>query len=52
VPVRIGYLSRNSRKLQQVDDRSVGIVVTGLLGLIASALFTEIERLVIPRQAD
>jgi ABC-type nitrate/sulfonate/bicarbonate transport system permease component len=44
----IGYLIWNSWELLQVDDMFVGIVVIGILGLIAAVLFQEIERKVIP----
>jgi NitT/TauT family transport system permease protein len=44
----IGYLIWNSWELLQVDYMFVGIVVIGLLGLITSALFQELERKVIP----
>ena len=50
--MRIGFLIRNSRELQQVDDSLDDIVVIGILGLIASALFAEIERMVIRWKAD
>jgi ABC-type nitrate/sulfonate/bicarbonate transport system permease component len=46
--VGIGYLIWNSWELLQVDMMFVGIVVIGILGLITSALFQELERLVIP----
>jgi ABC-type nitrate/sulfonate/bicarbonate transport system permease component len=44
----IGYLIWNSWELLQVDVMFVGIVTIGLLGLITSALFAEIERKAIP----
>ncbi|MGP0092900.1 MAG: ABC transporter permease [Xanthobacteraceae bacterium] len=44
----IGYLIWNSWELLQVDIMFVGIVTIGILGLITSALFQEIERKVIP----
>ena len=44
----IGYLIWNSRELLQVDVMFVGIVTIGILRLISSALFQEIERKVIP----
>jgi ABC-type nitrate/sulfonate/bicarbonate transport system permease component len=44
----IGYLIWNSWELLQVDTMFVGIVTIGILGLITSALFQEIERKVIP----
>lgn len=48
----IGYLIWNSWELLQVDTMFVGIVTIGLLGLITSALFQEIERKVIPWKAE
>ena len=42
----------NSWELLQVDTMFVGIVTVGFLGLIASALFQEIERKVIPWKAE
>jgi NitT/TauT family transport system permease protein len=48
----IGYLIWNSWELLQVDIMFVGIVTIGFLGLIASALFQEIERKVIPWKAE
>jgi NitT/TauT family transport system permease protein len=48
----IGYLIWNSWELLQVDFMFVGIVVIGILGLISSVLFVEIERKVIPWKAD
>jgi NitT/TauT family transport system permease protein len=47
----IGYLIWNSWELLQVDYMFVGIVVIGILGLITSVLFAEIERKVIPWKA-
>src|SRR5215469_9574486 len=44
----IGYLIWNSWELLQVDVMFVGIVTIGILGLITSALFQEIERKAIP----
>jgi NitT/TauT family transport system permease protein len=44
----IGYMIWNSWELLQVDTMFVGIVTVGILGLITSALFQEIERKVIP----
>jgi NitT/TauT family transport system permease protein len=44
----LGYLIWNSWELLQVDYMFVGIVVIGILGLITSVLFDEIENLVIP----
>jgi ABC-type nitrate/sulfonate/bicarbonate transport system permease component len=48
----IGYLIWNSWELLQVDSMFVGIVTIGILGLITSALFQEIERKVIPWKAE
>jgi ABC-type nitrate/sulfonate/bicarbonate transport system permease component len=48
----IGYLIWNSWELLQVDTMFVGIVTIGILGLITSALFQEIERKVIPWRAE
>jgi NitT/TauT family transport system permease protein len=48
----IGYLIWNSWELLQVDVMFVGIVTVGILGLITSALFQEIERKVIPWKAE
>ena len=48
----IGYLIWNSWELLQVDIMFVGIVTIGVLGLITSALFQEIERKVIPWKAE
>ena len=47
----IGYLIWNSWELLQVDTMFVGIVTIGILGLITSAAFQEIERKVIPWKA-
>jgi ABC-type nitrate/sulfonate/bicarbonate transport system permease component len=47
----IGYLIWNSWELLQVDVMFVGIVTIGLLGLITSVLFAEIERKAIPWKA-
>jgi NitT/TauT family transport system permease protein len=44
----IGYMIWNSWELLQVDVMFVGIVTIGVLGLITSALFAEIERKAIP----
>ena len=44
----IGYMIWNSWELLQVDVMFVGIVTVGILGLISSAIFQEIERKVIP----
>jgi NitT/TauT family transport system permease protein len=48
----IGYLIWNSWELLQVDVMFVGIVTIGILGLITSALFREIERWAIPWKAE
>ena len=48
----IGYLIWNSWELLQVDFMFVGIVVIGILGLISSVIFQEIERKVIPWKAE
>ena len=48
----IGYLIWNSWELLQVDIMFVGIVTIGIIGLITSALFQEIERKVIPWKAE
>lgn len=48
----IGYLIWNSWELLQVDFMFVGIVVIGILGLITSVLFQEIERIVIPWKVE
>jgi len=48
----IGYLIWNSWELLQVDVMFVGIVTIGILGLISSALFQEIERKVVPWKAE
>jgi ABC-type nitrate/sulfonate/bicarbonate transport system permease component len=48
----IGYLIWNSWELLQVDVMFVGIVTIGILGLITSALFQELERVVIPWKAE
>ncbi len=48
----IGYLIWNSWELLQVDFMFVGIVVIGILGLITSVLFQELERIVIPWKAE
>ena len=44
----IGYLIWNSWELLQVDVMFVGIVTIGVLGLVTSVLFAEIERKTIP----
>lgn len=48
----IGYLIWNSWELLQVDFMFVGIVVIGILGLITSVLFQELERIVVPWKAE
>jgi ABC-type nitrate/sulfonate/bicarbonate transport system permease component len=48
----IGYLIWNSWELLQVDIMFVGIVTIGVLGLVTSALFQELERKVIPWKAE
>ncbi len=48
----IGYLIWNSWELLQVDVMFVGIVTIGILGLITSALFQEIERKAVPWKAE
>lgn len=48
----IGYLIWNSWELLQVDIMFVGIVTVGILGLIVSVAFQEVERLVIPWKAE
>jgi len=48
----IGYLIWNSWELLQVDVMFVGIVTIGILGLITSALFQEIERKAIPWKTE
>jgi ABC-type nitrate/sulfonate/bicarbonate transport system permease component len=48
----IGYLIWNSWELLQVDTMFVGIVTIGILGLITSAAFQEIERKVVPWKAS
>jgi ABC-type nitrate/sulfonate/bicarbonate transport system permease component len=48
--IGIGYLIWNSWELLQVDVMFVGIATVGILGLITSALFQEVERKVIPWQ--
>ena len=44
----IGYLIWNSWELLQVDVMFVGIVSIGIIGLITSALFQELERKAVP----
>jgi ABC-type nitrate/sulfonate/bicarbonate transport system permease component len=48
----IGYLIWNSWELLQVDVMFVGIVTIGVLGLITSVVFQEIERKAIPWKAE
>src|SRR5262249_10760254 len=48
----IGYLIWNSWELLQVDVMFVGIVTIGVLGLITSVLFQEIERKAIPWKTE
>jgi ABC-type nitrate/sulfonate/bicarbonate transport system permease component len=48
----IGYLIWNSWELLQVDVMFVGIVTIGILGLITSVLFAEIERKAIPWKTE
>ena len=48
----LGYLIWNSWELLQVDIMFVGIVAIGIIGLITSVLFQEIERKVIPWKAE
>jgi ABC-type nitrate/sulfonate/bicarbonate transport system permease component len=48
----IGYLIWNSWELFRVDVMFVGIVTIGIIGLIVSAVFQEIERKVIPWKAE
>jgi NitT/TauT family transport system permease protein len=48
----IGYLIWNSWELLQVDVMFVGIVTIGIIGLITSVLFQEIERKVIPWKSE
>ena len=48
----IGYLIWNSWELLQVDIMFVGIVTIGILGLISSVLFQEIERKAIPWKTE
>jgi NitT/TauT family transport system permease protein len=50
--VGIGYMIWNSWELLQVDIMFVGIVTIGVLGLITSVLFQEVERKVIPWKAE
>ena len=48
----IGYLIWNSWELLQVDIMFVGIVTIGILGLITSAIFQEIERKAVPWKTE
>ena len=48
----IGYLIWNSWELLQVDVMFVGIVSIGVLGLITSVLFQEIERKAVPWKTE
>src|SRR5207249_37797 len=48
----IGYLIWSSWELLQVDRMFVGIVVIGILGLITSVLFQEIERKAVPWKTE
>ena len=48
----LGYLIWNSWELLQVDYMFVGIVVIGILGLVFSVAFQELENKVIPWKAD
>ena len=48
----IGYLIWNSWELLQVDVMFVGIVTIGLLGLITSVVFQEVERKAIPWKTE
>ena len=48
----IGYLIWNSWQLLQFDAMFVGIVVIGVLGVVTSTIFREIERAVLPWRAD
>jgi len=48
----IGYLIWSSWELLQVDAMFVGIVTIGVLGVITSTIFREIERKVIPWKAE
>ena len=44
----IGYMIWNSWELLQVDIMFAGIVTIGLLGLVTSLIFEEVQRRVIP----
>lgn len=48
----IGYLIWSSWELLKVDAMFVGIVTIGILGVVTSALFRELERLVIPWKTE
>jgi len=48
----LGYLIWNSWELLQVDIMFVGIVTIGIIGLITSVLFQELERWAIPWKAS
>src|SRR6185503_16487304 len=48
----IGYLIWNSWELLQVDIMFVGIVTIGIIGLITSAVFQEIERRAVPWRTE
>ena len=48
----IGYLIWSSWELLQVDAMFVGIVTIGVLGVITSTIFREIERHVLPWKPD
>lgn len=48
----IGYLIWSSWELLNVDAMFVGIVTIGLLGVVTTTIFREIERLVIPWKSD
>ncbi len=48
----IGYLIWSSWQLLEVDTMFVGIVTVGLLGVVTSTIFREIERAVLPWKAD
>jgi NitT/TauT family transport system permease protein len=44
----LGYLIWNSWELLQVDYMFVGVVTIGIIGLLSSVLFEELENLVLP----
>ena len=48
----IGYMIWNSWELLQVDIMFAGIVTIGLLGLVSSLIFEEVQRRVIPWKAE